>query len=41
MIGVFHGNIRPPSIAYFEVRKYTLAAEVLEDDTAYRPKVWR
>ncbi len=42
VVGVFYawGGI-PPRYRFYAVEKATMAAEELQDDAAYRPKIWR
>ncbi|MDF2692175.1 MAG: hypothetical protein K0S65_558, partial [Labilithrix sp.] len=41
VVGVFYGDRKPPRYAFFVVSKASAEAALLEDDSAYRPKVWR
>lgn len=41
VVGVYHGDTRPPSYAFFAFEKATREVRPLEDDAAYRPKDWR
>lgn len=41
IVGVFYGDVRPRSYQFFAIDRTAMTATVLEDDTAYRPKVWR
>lgn len=40
-MGVFYGTTRPPRYKFFAVSKEEFTVQELEDDAAYRPKVWR
>lgn len=42
IVGVFYfWSGRPPKYRFYSVDKATMAAEELQDDSAYRPKNWR
>jgi hypothetical protein len=41
VVGVFYSDWKPPRYQFFAVEKTTMQAQVIEDDTAYRPKGWR
>jgi hypothetical protein len=41
VVGVFHGETRPPSFTFFAVSKAGGEAIPLDDDSAYRPTCWR
>jgi len=38
--GVFCGETRPPRYNFYTVNKATAEIATLDDDSAYRPKVW-
>jgi nicotinic acid mononucleotide adenylyltransferase len=41
VVSIFYGDTRPPSYAFYAVAKSTAEVTPLDDDSAYRPKVWR
>ena len=41
VVGIFYGDTRPPSYAFYAVSKQTGEATSLDDDSAYRPQTWR
>ena len=41
IVGVYYGHGKPPSYEFYSVSKDSHIAQKLEDDSAYRPKVWR
>lgn len=41
VIWVWYGHTRPPRYKFFYVNKSDLAARVLEDNSKYRPQMWR
>ena len=41
VVGVFFGNTRPPSYIFYELSKQDGTVSEIEDDSPYRPEVWR
>jgi hypothetical protein len=41
VVGVFYGDSRPPRYCFFAISRASAGVTPLDDDSAYRPKVWR
>ena len=41
VVGVFYGDTRPPNFTFYAVSKTGGEATPLDDDSAYRPTLWR
>jgi len=41
VVGIFYGDTRPPRYSFYAVNKATGEVTQIDDDSAYRPKVWR
>lgn len=41
VVGIYYGDTRPPRYAFYAVNKESGEVRPIDDDSPYRPKVWR